>query len=90
VARLPSDAARVVFATHVFYQISSEGRMAILDGLTRASTECPVDLVVMESTGVGDSRVDWYAFEAGERKKRKSLAHSDSHGRWIQWGEAAS
>lgn len=90
VARLPSDAARVVFATHVFYQISSEGRMAILDGLTRASTECPVDLVVMESTGVGDSRVDWYPFEAGERKKRKLLAHSDSHGRWIQWGEAAS
>lgn len=86
VARLPKDAARVVFATHVFYQIPAEGREAIRDGIASASREHPVDLIVMDSSGEGDSRITWYAFEAGERAGITTLARSDSHGRWIDWG----
>jgi hypothetical protein len=84
--RLPSDAARVLFATHVFYQISREGRRRIHDGIAAASRDQPVDLILMESSGEGDSQVWWFSFEAGEQTGRTVLARSDSHGRWIEWG----
>jgi len=84
--RLPSDAARVLFATHVFYQISREGRRRIHEGIASASREQPVDLILMESSGQGDSQVWWFSFEAGEQTGRTVLARSDSHGRWIEWG----
>lgn len=84
--RLPTDAARVLFATHVFYQIPREGRLSILEGIARASREQPVDLIRMESTGEGDSQIDWFGYEDGERTTRARLARSDSHGRWIDWG----
>ncbi len=84
--RLPSDAARVLFATHVFYQIPREGRHARLDGMASASREQPVDFILMESTGQGDSRIEAFSFEGGERIGRTVLARSDSHGRWIEWG----
>jgi hypothetical protein len=86
VDRLPSDAARVLFATHVFYQISREGRDRIFDGIASASREQPVDLVVMDSSGEGDSRIQWFRFEGGARVGQTVLARSDSHGRWIEWG----
>jgi hypothetical protein len=86
IERLPGDAARVLFATHVFYQIPVEGRRAVLEGIAKASREQPVDFILMESTGEGDSRIDWFSFEAGERVGRTTLARSDSHGRWIEWG----
>jgi hypothetical protein len=85
-ARLPSDAARIVFATHVFYQISREGRRRIHDGIASASREQPVDLILMESSGEGDSQLWRFRFESGERTGRSVLARSDSHGRWIEWG----
>ena len=84
--RLPSDAARVLFATHVFYQIPRDGRRRILDGIASASREQPVDLILMESSGEGDSRVEWFRFEGGEQIGRTVLARSDSHGRWVEWG----
>ncbi len=84
--RLPADAARVLFATHVFYQIPPDGRRQLYDGIASASREQPVDLVVMESTGKGDSEVHWFSFEGGERTGHTVLARSDSHGRWIEWG----
>ena len=86
ITALPADAARVVFATHAVYQIPREGLLKMLAGVARASAETPVDLVIMESTGKGDSRIDWFEFAEGERKSRRVLAHSDSHGRWIEWG----
>lgn len=86
IAKLPVEAPRVLFATHVVYQIPRQGLLAMLEAIAGASREAPVDLVIMESTGKGDSRVDHLAFEAGERKSRSVLAHSDSHGRWIEWG----
>ncbi len=86
VDRLPMDAARVLFATHVFYQIPSKGRRAILDGIAAASLEKPVDFVLMESTGEGDSRVESFHFEGGQRTGHTVFARADSHGRWINWG----
>lgn len=86
IAKLPQGAPRVLFATHVVYQIPRQGLLAMLDGIARASADAPVDLVIMESTGQGDSRVDWFHFASGERQHRTVLAHSDSHGRWIEWG----
>lgn len=86
VERMPANAPRVVFATHALYQIPAEGQEAMLAGLARASREQPVDLVVMESNRAGESRIDWLAFENGERGEDVVLAHSDSHGRWIEWG----
>ena len=89
IEKLPADAPRVLFATHVFYQIPREGLIAILESIARASRSLPVDLIVMESTGEGDSRIDWFAFEEGERKSRTALGRSDSHGRSIEWGRQA-
>lgn len=86
VAALPEDAARVLFATHVVYQIPEAGRLRMLDGIARASRDRPVDLLVLDSSGEGDSRLDWLRFEAGERSHGEVLARSDSHGRWIAWG----
>jgi hypothetical protein len=86
IARLPEDAPRVLFATHVVYQIPREGRRAMYAGIERASLERPVDLLVMESTGQGDSRIEWTHFESGARSERTTLARSDPHGRWIEWG----
>jgi hypothetical protein len=86
IAMLPLDVPRVVFATHVVYQIPREGLLALLDGVAEASRPAPVDFIIMESSGKGDSRVDHFAFEAGERKSRTLLARADSHGRWIEWG----
>jgi hypothetical protein len=77
----------VVFATHVFYQISPEGRQAILEGLADASAEQPLDLILMESSGEGDSIVTHFAFEEGRRSVSRQLARADSHGRWIDWQE---
>jgi len=85
VRALPDNAARVVFATHVFYQISSKGRQAILDGLADASAEQPVDLILMESSGEGDSIVSRFAFDDGRCSASGQLARADSHGRWIDW-----
>jgi len=87
VRALPEDAARVVFATQVFYQIPAEGRRLILDGLARASQAMPVDLILMESSGEGDSIVSHFPFDAGERGATRELARVDSHGRWIDWRE---
>jgi hypothetical protein len=84
--RLPSDAARVLFATHVLYQISREGRRRIHERIAAASLDQPVDLILMESSGEGDSQIWWFSFEAGEQTGRTVLARSDSHGRWIEWG----
>lgn len=84
--RLPKDAARVLFATHVLYQISREGRRGLFDGMAEASREQPLDLILMESTGEGDSRIESFSFEGGARTGRTVLARSDSHGRWIEWG----
>lgn len=89
IEKLPLDASRVLFATHVVYQIPHEGLLEMLEGVARASREAPVDLVIMDSTGKGDSRVDHFAFEDGERSGQNVLAHSDSHGRWIEWGRQA-
>jgi hypothetical protein len=86
IARLPKDAPRVLFATHVIYQIPKEGIRAMLAEIARASADQPVDLVVMESSGEGDSRIEWFHFEAGARASRMVVARSDSHGRWIDWG----
>jgi len=86
IARLPSDAARVLFATHVFYQIPRDGRRQIIEGIASASREQPVDLIRMESSGEGDSRVEWFSFAGGEQVGHTILARSDSHGRWIEWG----
>ena len=86
VDRLPSDAARVLFATHVFYQIPRDGRRRILDEIASASREKPVDLIQMDSSGEGDSRLEWFSFEGGQQIGRTVLARSDSHGRWIEWG----
>ena len=86
IAKLPADAPRVLFATHVVYQIPREGLLAMLDGIARASQSAPVDLLIMESSGQGDSQLEWFAFAEGERKSRRVLAHSDSHGRWLDWG----
>jgi hypothetical protein len=85
VRALPEGAARVVFATQVFYQIPVEGRRAILDGLARASDVAPVDLVLMESSGDGDSLVTHFAFQNGLRGETRKLAHVDSHGRAVTW-----
>jgi hypothetical protein len=86
IARLPQDAARVLFATHVFYQIPTDGRLEILEGIARASRDHPVDLILVEGTGEGDSRIEWFHFADGERGDRVVLARADSHGRWIEWG----
>jgi hypothetical protein len=86
IARLPKDAPRVLFATHVIYQIPRAGIRAMLAGIARASAEQPIDLIVMESSGEGDSRIESFHFEAGERASRTVVARADSHGRWIDWG----
>jgi hypothetical protein len=85
VRALPEAAARVVFATHVFYQIPAEGRHEILDGLARASVAGPVDLVLMESSGEGDSLVTHFTFQNGSRGETRELARADSHGRSVSW-----
>lgn len=85
VRALPADAARVVFATQVFYQIPKQGRRAILDGLARASAEQPVDLLSMESSGEGDSVLLHFACAGGERGETRELARVDSHGRSIDF-----
>ena len=87
VLALPRGAARVVFATQVFYQIAAEGVEEILNALARASAEEPLDLVLMESSGEGDSIVSHFAFEAESRGPTRELARVDSHGRWIAWRE---
>lgn len=84
--RLPSNAARVLFATHVFYQISAEGRRKIRDGIASASRTQPVDFILMDSSGEGDSKIRRFSYEDGEQTGRTILARSDSHGRWIEWG----
>ena len=89
IAKLPIDVPRVLFATHVVYQISPEGVLAMFDAIARASFAAPIDLVIMDSTGRGDSRLDHIAFEDGERKSQNILALSDSHGRWIEWRRQA-
>lgn len=86
IAKLPIDAPRVLFATHVFYQIPKEGLHRLLASIARASVAAPVDLIVMESTGHSDSRIDWFGFDQGERLHRTILGFADSHGRWIEWG----
>jgi len=86
IAKLPIEAPRVLFATAVMYQIPREGVLAMLEGIARASREAPVDLLVMDSTGQGDSRLDHFAFEDGQQQSRSMLALCDSHGRWIDWG----
>ncbi len=85
IGSLPTDAARILFATQVFYQIPAEGHRAILDGIASASREAPVDFVLLESTGEGDSRIDWFWFAEGEEKGHRVLADCDSHGRWVAW-----
>lgn len=84
--RLPTNAARVLFATHVIYQIPREGRLAMLGQIAEASRETPVDLIIVESTGRGDSHIDWFSFANGQRTSRTTLGSADSHGRWIEWG----
>lgn len=86
IGRLPGDAPRVVFATHAVYQIPAAGLAAMFEGVARASIDQPVDLLIMESNGQGESRIDWLPFEKGRRGDDVVLAHSDSHGRWIDWG----
>ena len=86
IARLPEDVPRVLFATHVVYQIPRQGLLALLDGVAEASRAAPVDFIIMESSGEGDSRVDHFAFEGGAQQGRTLLGHADSHGRWIEWG----
>jgi len=88
IAKLPDDCARVLFATQVFYQIPQEGRMKILEAMARASRDASLDFVLMESTGEGDSRIEWFGFANGENTNRTTLARADSHGRWIEWGAA--
>jgi hypothetical protein len=85
VGALPEDAARVVFATHVFYQISGEGREAIHEGLARESSSKRVDLILMESNGQGDSFVTHHSFENGAPGPMRRLARADSHGRSLTW-----
>lgn len=84
---LPRDAARVVFATHVFYQISKEGRQQVFEGLVRASNAMPIDLILMESSGEGDSLVTRTPFQNGKRRDSIGIARADSHGRSIAWRE---
>lgn len=86
--RLPTDAARVVFATHALYQIPAEGIEAMLAGIARASDEGPIDLLTMESNGQGSSAIEWIAFEGGRLASRETIAESDSHGRWLAWSGA--
>jgi hypothetical protein len=86
IERLPRDAARVVFATHVLYQSPAEGRRRLRGAIARASRDQPVDFISMESTGHGDSHLHWLGFEDGERRRLERLALADSHGRWIAWG----
>ena len=88
VRALPADAARVVFATQVFYQIPAEGRREVLAGLARASDSQPVDLILMESNGEGDSTVTHFAFENGKRGEKRDLARVDSQGRSVTWAES--
>ena len=85
VRALPADAARIVFATQVFYQIPPAGHRAILAGIAAASREAPVDFVLLESTGEGDSRIEWFSYADGEQKGHRVLADCDSHGRWVAW-----
>ena len=86
IQRLPTDAPRVVFATHAVYQMSEEGVLAMTEGVAAASHEVPVDFIIMESDGSGASQIEWLAFEAGALVGRKVVARSDSHGRWLAWG----
>ncbi len=85
IAEAPARGATVVFATHVFYQIPRSGRREILAGLARVSGRGPLDLIVMDSSGEGDSVVRHHGFEGGRRVEARTLARSDSHGRWIEW-----
>ena len=87
VARLPTDAARVVFATVALYQIDEAGQRAIHEALARASASQPIDFVTMESNGRGSTGVEHFAFEAGRASGHHVLAEADSHGRWLDWGE---
>ena len=89
VARLPRTVPRVVFATHVVYQIPPEGRREMMAALARASADAPLDLIVMDSNQRGESRIDWVPFAEGRRAERVVLGHADSHGRWIEWGRSA-
>jgi len=86
IEQLPDDASAFVYATHVLYQIPPEGRAAISQQIARASQARSIDLVTMESSGEGDSRLAWQGFARGERVGREELARCDSHGRWIGWG----
>lgn len=88
IAQLPLEAPRVVFATAVLYQIPKAGQAALTREIARASVEAPVDFLVMDSTGQGDSRVEHLAYAGGSLSERRSLAQADSHGRWIEWSEA--
>jgi hypothetical protein len=88
VQRMVIASPRVVFATHAVYQMSDDGRRAMIAGLERASRAAPVDLVVVDSNLRGESRIDWVPFADGTRQNRVTLGHADSHGRWIEWGRA--
>ena len=85
VARLPQALPRVVFATHAVYQIPPEGRRDMMAALARASSDAPIDLIVVDSDLQGQSRIDWVPFARGRRADRVVLGHCDSHGRWIEW-----
>ncbi len=89
-ARAPGDAAVVVYATHVLYQLSREAQKALFEALRDDSRRSArrLDLITMESTGEGDSQLAQHVFRAGERETRE-LARVNPHGRWLRWGDSA-
>ncbi|MEQ8858075.1 MAG: DUF2332 domain-containing protein [Pseudomonadales bacterium] len=87
---VPPDAAVVVFATFVLYQMTREQRRALLQSVAAFARdhERRVDLITMDSLAGSDSELALTTYLAGTRETRR-LARVNAHGRWLRWqGEA--
>jgi hypothetical protein len=88
-AQIPADAAPLVYATHVLYQIDREGRIRLFKALQAFADEHGrrIDMVTMESSGGDDSQLALHTYTPGGRVTCE-LARVNPHGWWLRWRDS--
>ena len=84
IARCPSDAVPVVFATLVLYQFAQPALETFLDRIEEASIERPLWMISMEPDGTGRCDLMAIRFASGTRDVHR-LAVAHPHGWSLQW-----
>ena len=81
----PDDSALCVFHTHTVNQFSDEAKERLSAMLDKHGSERDLFVISIEAQrGIDGALVELVAYENG-KKTRRALAHSDAHGRWLEW-----